>query len=162
MAARIAVEYDVPYETLDNLVTSESEWNPRVVSPTGDYGLAAINLRWNPEITKEQAFDPEFALRFVAKVLQDGREAQMYTVCNCYSFAKVLTGYIGPYTQNSAPTEGSIAVFDYDGTPHYGVVQTLKLDGFTIREANYKPCKTGIRFVKWDDSALRGFHLPTQ
>lgn len=160
MAARIAVEYDVPYETLDNLITSESSWNPNATSTTGDYGLVQINLASHPSVAKDQALDPVFALRFAAKALKDDK-ADMWVACNCFQFSKVLVGPLEwPVRANSAPTVGSIAIFDYKGVPHFGVVQELKVDGFTIRESNFEPCKIGKRFIGWNDSALRGFHTP--
>lgn len=83
-------------------------------------------------------------------------------MCNCYQYVKAVLGHIdGPITRNSPPTKGSVAIFDYKGVPHYGVVTELKVDGFTIREANYEPCKTGSRFINWNDPHLRGFWMAT-
>lgn len=144
---------------MDNLISSESQWNPNAVSPTNDYGLAAINLRWHPEVTKAEALDPEFALRFAAQAIKDGKE-DAWTVCNCYQYVKAVLGDIGSITPNSTPKNGSVAIFDYKGIPHYGIVVALKVDGFKIREANYTHCKTDTRFIKWTDPNLKGFYTP--
>lgn len=119
-----------------------------------------INICANTDVSKEQALDPEFALSFAAKAIKEGKQDK-WSVCNCYAFASVLTDITSPVTRNSAPTVGSIAIFDYKGVPHYAVVVELKLDGFMIREANYEPCKTGTRLVKWNDPAIVGFYSPT-
>ncbi len=123
--------------------------------------MAAINLHYHPDVTKEEAFDPDFALRFAAKAIKEGKE-DAWTVCNCFQFVKAIVGPLDrPVTPNSTPRSGSVAIFDYKGTPHYGVVTELKVDGFMIRESNYVHCKTTVRLVKWNDPALKGFFMPT-
>lgn len=161
------MEHDVPEQTLLNLVESESNWNPNAVGDKGcSFGLVQINVcaNNNPKekyyATKEQALDPEFALIYAAKAIKAGDESR-WTPCNCYSFVSILTDIEGRVTPNSTPNKGSVAVFDYDGVPHYGYVTELRVDGFTIREANYEPCKAGVRFVKWEDPSLKGFYTPT-
>lgn len=44
------------------------------------YGLAQIHLPSNPEVSKEEAQDPEFAIEFMAQKFQDGK-AERWT---CY------------------------------------------------------------------------------
>lgn len=57
--------------------------NPRTVpgqiSPS--YGLVQINIAcYHPHVTKEQALDPEFSVRFLAQGLADGH-CSWWTVC---------------------------------------------------------------------------------
>ena len=40
------------------------------------WGIAQINLRWHPEVTKEQALDPEFAIDFMAKRIEAGKAVE--------------------------------------------------------------------------------------
>lgn len=161
MAARIAVEYDVPYETLDNLVSSESSWNP-LADNGHDRGLVQINRATRidfdermPLVTDEQALDPEFALRFAAKAIKEGKESR-WVACNCYLLTLARTG-IGSVTQKTAPRKGVVAVMDYDGIPHRAEVLETQFDGFLGFESNYEPCKIGKRFIRWDDPHLKYF-----
>lgn len=112
-------------------------------------------------MTKEQAFDPLFSIDFAAKIIKDGKEDEQYTSCNCWQYVKAVLGTTPSLTQKTTPRGGSIAVFDYSGTPHYAVVLELKNDGFIVREANYEPCKTGTRLIKWGDTHIKGFYDPT-
>lgn len=163
MARRIADEYGVEYRILDNLVSSESRWDPEAVGPTGDYGLVQINLAANPDITKEQAFDPEFSLRFAAEKIAAGEHVWRWTVCNCYITLKAR-GYDLPATPaiapNTAPVVGAIAIFDYDGVSHYAEVTELNEGSFQVFEGNYEACKTGYRTISWEDENIKGFYMP--
>lgn len=49
-------------------------YGPEGFGPKGyaDYGLAQINEYWRPNVTREQAFDPYFAVRYGADVLKSG------------------------------------------------------------------------------------------
>lgn len=161
MANQVALQYGVPRETLINLVSSENPtWNPQLVSYTGDYGLGAINLRWHPEVTEEQAFDPIFGLSFAAKeIKKDGGSS--YTVCNCYQFVKAVLGKMPPMVEiapNGPPEEGGVAILDYRGKKHVAVIVGLTESGVEVREANFEPCKTGTRIVEWSDPFLKGFY----
>jgi hypothetical protein len=37
------------------------------------WGIAQINLYWNPEVTKEQALNPDFSVEFMAKKFSQGK-----------------------------------------------------------------------------------------
>jgi len=54
----------------------ESSLNPTAVNinTTGskDRGLYQINDKWHPEVTEDQAFDPEFSIRFFCKAMKGG------------------------------------------------------------------------------------------
>lgn len=111
--------------------------------------------------TKEQALDPEFSLRYAAQAIANGDEHR-WTVCNCRSYASLfVTLPNGPLIPNASPAIGHLAIFDYDGTPHVAVITEVGEEGFEVKEANYRPCKTGERVVRWDDPSLVGFRAPT-
>ena len=74
MSDRIADEYGVSKETMRFVVDCESDWNPEAVGDQGhSHGLVQIHLPSHRSITKELAQDPEFALRFLAGHLKEGR-----------------------------------------------------------------------------------------
>lgn len=161
MIGRIANEYKVATVTLQNLVQSESTGNPKAVGDGGcSLGLVQINLCAHPKITKEEALDPEFALRFAAQAISQDK-AYQWTVCNCYSYVKVKTKKQLPrmatIVPNSTAKVGSIAIFNYSGLKHIAVVTSVHEGGIKISEANYEPCLTGERSVKLTDPALIGF-----
>lgn len=61
---------DVPsYPCLENTIAQMSVENTNYIhnlkSYTGDYGLAQINLYWNPQVSYNQAIDPDFAIDFL-------------------------------------------------------------------------------------------------
>lgn len=85
-----AVEYGVPAPLLEKMITCESQWQttvqsrhiyPRDIPKVGikkgtrerSFGIAQLNLDWNPNITYEQATDPEFAIDFMAKKVSEGK-----------------------------------------------------------------------------------------
>ena len=82
MAHRIALEEGVSPAVIEAVVTCESQWNPRAIGDHGhSYGLAQIYMPvWGKEITVQQAYDPEFALRFMARKIASG-EGNLWT---CY------------------------------------------------------------------------------
>ncbi len=66
-----ANKYGVRASLLKSLLNHESGLRADAVSPTGDYGIAQINLRSHPDISKAQAFDPYFAIMWAAANLKD-------------------------------------------------------------------------------------------
>lgn len=44
------------------------------------YGVAQINLPWNPDVTYAQATDPDFSVEFMAKQFSQGKQYQW----SCY------------------------------------------------------------------------------
>lgn len=59
------------YETLN----CESGFNPDAVGLLGEQGIAQIYLKYHPDITKAEARDPNFGIRFAAKSFKDGNAA---------------------------------------------------------------------------------------
>lgn len=88
--------------------------------------------------------------------------------CNCYLFVKSiipnlpLTNFLVPNLLG--PIGGSVAIFDYDGTPHYGIttgiMQTSTTTLVQVDECNYKKGKCGKRWIDiYTDRALKGFRM---
>ena len=165
LATQIAGKYGVPATTLFNLIESESDWNPDAYNERSrDRGLAQISEIYHPEVSDEEAFDPEFALNFAAKTLAEGSEYQQYVVCNCYSLVKTkirgLPKMVSIIPNTPEPIAGMVAVFDYSGTKHIAYITGVDTTGIEIFEANYEPCKVSSRFVSYDDPHLLGYWTP--
>lgn len=76
------LEYGVATSTINAVVKCESGYNPKVVGDNGtSFGLVQIHQPAHKQITKEQAFDPEFAIDFLASNLAKGN-GRLWT---CYN-----------------------------------------------------------------------------
>lgn len=158
MIGSIALEYGIPSSTLYSLAWSESRLNPNTVGDGGRaFGLTQINLDYWP-ITKEEALDPEFNLRFAAKKIAEGK-LYIWTAGNCVSYIKLFMKLpkMADIVPNTTPAIGSVAIFQYGKLKHIALVTKLEETGFFIKEANYIPALVGTRFVKWNDPRLKGF-----
>ena len=51
------------------VIMNESSWNPSAVNEGGDRGLGQINPIAFPNVTDEQAYDPQFAIDFMADTI---------------------------------------------------------------------------------------------
>lgn len=98
LLSRYSEIYNVSRETLVKIIACENpEGNPelqsRIIQKDGtreeSYGLVQIHLPSHPTITKGQATDPEFSIRFLAQNLSIGN-GNMWT---CYRTLK-RQGYI--------------------------------------------------------------------
>lgn len=161
LISRVASEYSISSTTLFNLAHHESRLNAEANGDGGcSRGLVQINLCVHKGITEEQALDPEWALTYAAKEIKEGRE-YAWSVCNCWSFirgnyVKGLPNTAALYP-NSPVKIGAVAIFNYSGVKHYAYVTNLSPGGFTVKEANYKPCVVGERFIPYTDANLLGF-----
>lgn len=156
---RIATAHNIATTTLYSLVEGESNFNP--LADNGyDRGLVQINREAWPEITDEQAFDPEFALNFAAEKIAKGDES-MWVVCNCYSYAQAIAGKLPKMMDilpnSNYPRVGGLVVLRYKNAKHIGVISEVVKEGVWIREANFQPCKVGKRLIEWNDVHLKGF-----
>jgi soluble lytic murein transglycosylase-like protein len=61
------------------IITNESHWHPRIVSPTGDYGIVQIHLAAHPEVTKAEAFDPVWSMQWMAAQWKAGKAREWTT-----------------------------------------------------------------------------------
>jgi hypothetical protein len=75
-----AKEHAVSEEIMRAVIDCESHGSTTVQSNyyykgvrEDSWGLVQINLPWNPQVTKEQALDPEFSADFLARNLKAGK-----------------------------------------------------------------------------------------
>lgn len=74
-----ALQYGVSADVMNAVIKCESQYNPNAVGDGGhSRGLVQIFDSYHPNITHEQAFDPEFAITFLAKNLVQGK-GEMWT-----------------------------------------------------------------------------------
>ena len=163
LVSDVAGEYDISSTSLYNLTWSESRLNPEAVGDKGcSFGLVQINLCVHDSVTEEQALDPEFALRYAARAIKDGKE-DAWSVCNCYAYVstRVKLPKMANIQPNSNADIGSVAIFYYPSggkfVKHIAIVVKKDSNGFTVMESNKTHCLLGSRVVKWDDPRLDGF-----
>lgn len=76
-----AVRYGIPSGALVNTIRCESGFNAKAVGDQGQsFGMAQIHLPSHPDITREQALDPFFAIDWTAQQFKEGN-ANLWT---CY------------------------------------------------------------------------------
>lgn len=76
----LAHERGVDPVRVENTIACESEYNTKAVSPTSDYGLAQINSKYHPEVSRAQAFDARFSVRFIVDAFAKGHASEW----SCY------------------------------------------------------------------------------
>lgn len=160
---RVARETNIDKEVLWNLVLSESLGGTRLEGDNGEScGVVHINKNYWPEEHKK-CYDEEFSLRFAANLIKENRE-YLFTSCNCYQFAKWVSGFELPKMAEIAPNsyafEGAVIIMKYGETKHLGVISELREDVMVVREANYVKCSNASREVAYDDPKIVGFWSP--
>lgn len=71
--------YNVKPSLMRSIINCESSYNPSAVGDNGtSFGLSQIHLPAHPDITKEQAFNEDFAIEFMANALSKG-QGKMWT-----------------------------------------------------------------------------------
>lgn len=159
MADRIAIQHNISTSTLRNLVYSESRWDIKADNGK-DRGLVQINRDAWPEITDEQAFDPEFSLNFAADKISKGEEHK-WVVCSCWALVKTkvpnLPNMAKIIPNKSKPKSGRVLVMQYGNLKHVAYIEKVGLETLTIIEANYESCLVGRREIPITDMAIVGY-----
>ena len=68
--------YNVDEVQMHKMIHCESTHNPKAVNINKweeSYGLVQINLKAHTNVSKEQALDPDFSVRFLARNLSEGK-----------------------------------------------------------------------------------------
>src|SRR3990167_5104071 len=74
-----ATKYNVSESVMRTVVSCESSYKKEAIGDKGkSFGLVQINLPSHPYVSKEQAFDPDFSLEFLAKNIAKGK-GKMWT-----------------------------------------------------------------------------------
>ena len=81
-----ASAYGVDSEVMSKVIFCESGFNPKIqsqiINSKGEqeqsYGLSQIHIPSHPDVTIEQATDPEFAIEFMARAMSNG-DSWMWT-----------------------------------------------------------------------------------
>lgn len=164
-AVLIAEKHGIATTTFANLIQEESKWNEKIPdSPQGDRGLLQINRKWHSEVSDECAYDADCAMNWAAEyIAKNGWDE--WTPCNCYSYAKVISGskdfpLANELKPNGPPQIGSIVIMDFNGVIHYEVLTRFTDDGsgFGYKGANRKPCDIEEGVDSFGDSRIVGFH----
>lgn len=80
-----AKQYNVSSFTMGKVIFCESSFKENAVGDNNtSFGLSQIHLPAHPNITKEEAFDREFAIEFMAKEMSEGRAWKW----SCYKILK--------------------------------------------------------------------------
>lgn len=169
-AKEIAEEYGISFDVMFAIIETEtgSTWKTDLVSDTGDYGLVQINLEYHPEITKGQALDPEFSMKWLASEIKEGREWK-WTGCSCIQTAKALgvkvSGNAKDLKPNSSPKVGGLILMKYGEVYHVAVIMEIIPTSygqlFKVREGNYQKCKITEREIRSDDRKILGYWVPS-
>jgi len=74
--------------------------------------------------------------------------------CNCYSYAKILIDKLPPMKEiienTKYPNVGGLIIIWYGNIKHIAVIEKVVKNGIYVKEANYKKCYIGKRFLTWD------------
>jgi len=84
--------------------------------------------------------------------------------CYCVSYVRTFIKDLPrqdakDFVPNSNLQEGQIVILNYGKTRHVAVYE-ITLEGLLVDEANFVPCKSGKRLIKWEelDKHLVGFY----
>lgn len=91
LISHYAVKYEVSEALMTTIVRGESDFDPLAVGdmsitckrtdqPVRARGAVQITECYFPEITDDQAFDPDFAISFLAEKLSEG-QCGLWTTC---------------------------------------------------------------------------------
>lgn len=81
-------------------------------------------------------------------------------MCNCYAYVRSQYPDFPPTWElenNSMPHVGAVVIFDYNGTPHYGIISKLNADGFWLTDSNFGGCGIRTHFIEWTNKSITGF-----
>lgn len=74
LIVKYADKYGVASTTISKIVQCESSGNYDAIGDNGDsLGLVQIDLKFHPDVSRNDAFDPEFSLNFLAYYLSIGK-----------------------------------------------------------------------------------------
>jgi hypothetical protein len=173
--SRVALEHNIASTTLFNLAMGESSLDPLkegdmgVLCPIGvnkdkpirAKGLVQITDCYQPEITDEQAFNPDWALNWAADKIAKGEAWKTWTLCNCYSYSKTQVHNLSslkeiqPNTQY--PRVGGLVIQYFNKVKHLSVIEKVTKEGIWVSQTNKTPCKYSEELLPWQDPNREGY-----
>jgi hypothetical protein len=83
-----ALKRNIEPQPIINTIKCESGFNPKAIGDGGtSFGLVQIHLPAHPYVTKEQAFDPEFAIDFILDAFEKNQK-RMWTCARILGYAE--------------------------------------------------------------------------
>lgn len=162
-AQTIALEHGVSFDIMDKIITDESKWesNPPGYNDDGQsVGLVQIYLPSHPNITREQALDPTWALNWLADELKADR-AYNWTICSCTAEVRRLGAHVPTkdelVSNTTYPRVGGVVIQKYGELRHLSFVTSVGEDGIHVKETNFKKCERGTRIIPFNDSHTIGY-----
>lgn len=74
---RYSIKYSVESKLLADVIECESSFNRYALGDEGhSRGLAQIHDMYHPEVSDEEAYDPDFAVAFLARYISEGKGSQ--------------------------------------------------------------------------------------
>lgn len=81
-------------------------------------------------------------------------------LCNCYAYVRSQIPSFPPtwlLKNNTSPHVGAVAIFNYSGVPHYGIITEITADGFWLKDSNFGGCGLRTHFIEWTNHYITGF-----
>ena len=124
--------------------------------------VPAVPIVYEAPMRQYAIIDVEMTSTTTSEILIDYEQIPL--ACSCIKYIR-HKGFNVPYLtdasdimSNTTVSVGVLAVFNYNGVAHVGLVVSIEEDGFIIDEANFISCIAKPRFVYWIDPFLGGFH----
>lgn len=162
--ARIASNHKIEYQTLYNLVESESQLGQQRVGDNGkSCGVVHFHQDFYPE-EFSRCDDDEYILNRAAEMLANGEDWK-FTPCSCVSFAKAMGAKLPKGSANDLfpntsefPRVGGVLILKYwnPDRHHVAYIEAIKEDGYHIVEGNFERCKITKRVIPFNSKNIMG------
>jgi len=172
---RVATSHSIATTSLFNLAMGESSLDPNALGdmdikcsvgankglPVRARGLVAITDCYFPEITDEQAFDPEWSLAWAADIIVKGEAWKTWTLANCYSYAKTqiknLPAMKDIQPNTPYPIVGGLLIEYYNKIKHISVITKVVKEGIYVSQTNKEPFKFTKELRPWNNKNREGY-----
>jgi len=172
---QVALQYGISSTTLDDIVRSESMYDPNAIGDHGcSRGLVQLNLCAHSEITPEEASSTQFSLNWAAQDIKaDKEDSDFAGECSCVTYLRSIGVNLPSvsinasdlaHAANTYPHVGVVVIFRYpSGEYHVALIKSIAPDGnFVVAEANYHRCLIDTREVSPTDPSIIGYWSASQ
>lgn len=67
--------YHVSFAQMNGTIKCESGYNPNAVGKLGELGVAQIYRKYHPDVSYENATDPDFSVEWMARQFSQGKQS---------------------------------------------------------------------------------------